>query len=229
MMNSLDHLLLGLLLLVTGCSGPTDEAVPTTPTAVQDSLRGVRALEGKAAQAARAPEPKAPALCDLYAARADTLRGIEDELADRIDEMKLDLVESDLDGSKVGEQMFAKGDAGNALFRSIQAFYARAERYSADPASGAEVHRFAATAFPFATADAWRMKEFFGIPRAAVVTLLSRTRADLAHAESLCIRSMLSKCVGKSSVPASGYREQEKKDTPKTKKEHNAAPPPELD
>lgn len=229
-MNSLDRLLLGLSLLVAGCSGPTGEALPTTPTVARDSVRAVRAMEERAARAAVDPVPKAGPPCEAYAARADTLRGLYDALADRIDEMKLEVVKSDLDGSAVGRHVFAKDEAGNALFRTIKAFYARAELYSADPASSAEVNRFAATAFPFTTADAWRMKEFSGIPPATVVTILSRTRADLAHAESLCIRSMMSRCVGKSSVPASGHREEQKKEAaPKSKKERNAEPPPELD
>lgn len=226
----MDRLLIGLWLLVAACAHSMGDAVPTSATAIADSLRAVRALEENAALTARKQDTKAAAPCDEYAARADTLRGIDDELADRINEMKLDLVESDLEEAQVGEHMFAKGEAGSTLFRSIKAFYARAERYCADPTSGAEVHRFASTAFPFTTAEAWRMNGFYGLPRAAVVTMLSKTSADLDHAESLCIRSMMSKCVGKSSVPASGYREQQKKEAaPKSKKERNAEPPPELD
>lgn len=220
-MTSRIPFLLITALPLAGCGPTASDRALGDFTAKTDSLARKAHRMDSVANAEYNTLPTVGPDCAEFAARTDTLRGMCNTLADRIDQMKYDLLASKVDDPAAGERVFNTGDAGGDLFRGIKAFYVCAERYGADRSSAAEIHQYAATAFPFATMEAWREHSFTRQPRATVITLLSRTRADLAHTESLCIDPMILKCATKSTVPASGDiggRKQEVHSTKEKKK-----------
>lgn len=216
-MRSIDLLAMSFLLLAAACGPSANDPEQGDPAAVKVLPSRKTARSDSTASAAHGSAPNGAPLCDVFAERADTLRRMYDKLSDRIDQMKYDLVASDADDASACGRVFTNGDAGRELFQAVKDYYARAERYGVDQPARASIHQFAATAFPYDSPEDWRKRSFSGVPRVAVVTMLSKTCADIGHAESLCLRPMLLKCVGKSSVLASGDIGEKRREAPAPK------------
>lgn len=216
-MRSIAPLALSLALLVAACGPTMNDPGQVDPAAARSSASDKTTRTAPKASATHGSTPDAQPLCDVFAERADTLRRMYDKVSDRIDQMKYDLVASDADDASACSHVFANGDAGRELFQAVKDYYALAERYGVDQPAQASVHQFATTAFPYGSPEDWRERSFSGVPRVNVVTMLSKTCADIGHAESLCLRPMLLKCIGKSSVLASGDIGEKRREAPAPK------------
>jgi len=116
-----------------------------------------------------------------------------------IDGMKRMLVSADAGPGdyQIADSVFHESGKGAALYQEIDAAYAAAFACCADPASVSAVQGFWYNDEANARVEEWRIRNFFHVPRVAVVAILSKTQGELGRAQQLAQDDLFRQCAAK--------------------------------
>lgn len=132
--------------------------------------------------------------CGLMKVRADLLRPSATEVIARMDRMKLRLVGVDPHEYGLSEQVFLEDSAGHHLFDAIKTFQELSTAICADDSSRQVVQDMARRSLPFDDAEDWKTRNFFHVPHAAMVTVLSKWISDVRSIELVAVTSLVHAC-----------------------------------
>ena len=101
------------------------------------------------------------------------------------------------DDREAGDKSFTTGQQGEALFMAITDAYTVATLIAPDDSTRVGIAESRALSFPHASPEVWRAAAFTKVPRAAVVTVLSKAQRDLDELRGMCDNALMSACAKK--------------------------------
>lgn len=187
------HLWIGpiVLLMLTSCWPSVSEEVLDSFSAVNDSLE---------AHIDHTDSIRAKGLADLSCpdlrSSSDSLQRTMRRAEASIDEMKLQLVAATNEPGdyQVADSLFDMNDAGRTLHRDLRAAFDVALACCTDTASVRVIRSFWYDRTAGTDVEEWRLRNFYHVPRVAVITILSKTRHELGGAEMIAQDELIKQC-----------------------------------
>lgn len=189
-----------VLLLVPGCWPSVSEEISDRFIAVNDSLEAARASTEQRAgsQSPRLPSvPFAELGCPEFQRRMDSLALALEFAAHASAPFFADLTGVPQEDSRAGERCFSNEGHGQDLFTAITRAYAVAAGIVTDDSTRTRIEQMRLTSFPYDSPGEWRSADFAGVPRAEVITLLSKSQRELDELRTMCDNALLKACLAK--------------------------------
>lgn len=188
--------LFGLSFSFGGCWRSPGDGVLEQFVAINDSL-GAMKVRMDDHRAKLPPVPFADLGCPDYQVLADSLAIALDKVEQAMAPVFSDLAGIPQDDLEAGDKSFTNAHQGEALFTAISEVYDIASRIAPDDSTRTRISDNRSSAFPHSTPEAWRAAYFTHAPRAAVVTILSKTQRDIEQLCGMCDNALLKACLGK--------------------------------
>jgi hypothetical protein len=182
-------------ILLSGCWRSPSDKVLDAIIAVNDSLQVTKARLDH-----RTKLPPVPFIdlgCPEFQTLADSLADAVAHVERAMAPLFADLTGVAQDDHEAGDRSFTKAHQGEALFAAITEVYDIASGIASDDSTRTRIMDIRSSAFPHSSPETWRAADFANVPRAAVVTCLSKVQLDLENLRGMSDNALLKACLEK--------------------------------
>ena len=194
------HIAAFSILLHTGCWPSVREDILDSFTRVHDSLEAGRTRSEQHVTwpgTELPPVPFADLGCPEFQARSDSMAMALTDVEQAMAPIFRDLAGVAQGNRTAGDSAFMNAGHGALLFSAISKAYDIASAIAPDDSTRTRIREDRPSAVRHSTVEAWRAAEFTDVPRAAVVTILSKARGDLENLHRMCDNALLRACMDK--------------------------------
>ncbi len=192
--------LLLLAFLLTGCWPSVSEDILDSFISINDSLAAGRVRSAQRGPAGRTELPAVPYAelgCPEFQQSADSLGLALEFAAHASGPFFSDLHGVPQDDAEAGDRSFTTKGQGEELFTAITRVYDIASSIVPDDSVRARIQEVRMSSFPHRSHEDWRAASFTGVPRAAVVAMLSKLARDQDELRGVCDNALLKACAEK--------------------------------